>query len=155
LQPALTIFQKQLETINQIADANERQAEFRRLPALEFFLESTKDCLSPAEQESFAQSDRAKRSRVRLNAARMTISGVVETVVQANSPHLAAKQYWLPFFWQLKSLGCDPTLAPDPAQPSVEKIEYCDHNGKRRSLGTRQFANIVSQVKQRIQPRSH
>jgi hypothetical protein len=151
LGPALARHLDQFGRLEQIDDPAERYQAFRRLPALEFELDSVNASLSPKERESLAQRDRATRPRVRLTDDGQTLKTIIFNILtESQYPwQQKAKQYWLPVIDRLRQLGRNPKLTPDPSNPANEKLEY-DCVGGRRSLTPGQFANIVSEVRRPI-----
>jgi hypothetical protein len=151
LRPALARHCDQFAQLQQIEDGAERYLAFRRLPALEYELKVVDGSLSAKQRESLAQQDRATRPRVRLTDDGQTLKTIIfDILTESQDPwRQKAKQYWLPVFHRLRLLGLNPTLTPDPSNPTNEKLEY-DRIGGRRSLMPGQFANIVSEVRRRL-----
>ena len=148
LQPALGRNLARFDELNLINDPEKRYQAFRPIPSLEYDLEAIHASLGPEKRKSLAQQGRAKHRRVRITKDGATLETIIRGLLGTalNPGKLKAKQYW-PRLVSLDQLGLNPTMVPDPADPSREKIEYyC--NKKRRTLSFGQFQNIVSKLRQ-------
>jgi hypothetical protein len=150
LEPALARHMARFEALNEIEDSDARFEAFRRLPSLEFDLNAVYAGITPKQRNSLAQRDRARHPRVRVAPDGRKLEAIVLDILRnAKDPgKRKAKEYWDDLVDRLEELSLKPVSTFDPADPSIDRLEY--GVDKRRSLTLRHFENVVSKVRRRM-----
>jgi hypothetical protein len=149
LAPALARNLARFDELERIADPGERFIAFRHIPPLEYDLKAEYDGLTPEHRRSLAQQGRARHRRTILTEDGLRLPEIIFNLLQSEKDPwaLKAKQYWGLLIDRLRANGLNPTVVPQGL--AGEKLEY-EAGGKRRSLSSGQFHNLISRERKRL-----